>query len=77
MIKSQKSWEVPNPPITYFCFISIQELDKEKDNWGCSSEVECLPSMCKAPGSIPSTVRKFNQTIKKKKDKDANMVKNL
>jgi hypothetical protein len=33
--------------------------------------------MCKAPGSIPSTVRKFNQTIKKKKDKDANMVKNL
>lgn len=36
--------------------VSLMREDKRsRTSWGCSSVVKCLPSICKALGSIPST----------------------
>jgi len=59
-------------------FIDVQEahggdhqrcIREDLRGWGFSSVVECLPSKCKALGSVPSSEKKKKEKKKKKKKK--------
>lgn len=41
-----------------------QSTKKQAEGWGCNSEVECLPSMCKAVGSTTSPKKKKKKFFK-------------
>jgi hypothetical protein len=56
----KKGYVYPHPAKSFtFSFLFVNKKKCLKD-WGCSSVVEHLPSIYKAPGLISSTARKQN-----------------
>jgi hypothetical protein len=43
--------------------IRSENLKQLEESWGCTTEVKCLPSMCKALNSIVSTTKKITRGL--------------